>query len=203
MTRRLAPILLIAVLAACGGGFKQWAYESGRDDWQRPDEVVAALEIAPGARVADLGSGSGYFTRRLAAAVGEDGLAYAVDVDPEVNERLRARLAEENVPNVEVILAEPDDPKLPDGSIDLVFTCNTYHHLADRPAYFRRLRRDLAPDGRVAVIDYDGRKGLFVRLIGHDTAKDVLLREMDEAGYRVVRDTDFLDRQSFVIFAPR
>jgi ubiquinone/menaquinone biosynthesis C-methylase UbiE len=201
--RTITLVLVSFLVTGCGSGFKQWAYESGRDQWQRADEVVAALGLAPGARVADLGAGSGYFTRRLAAAVGAEGRVYAVDVDAEMNERLRARLAAENVSNVEVVLGEYGDPKLPDGAIDLVFTSNTYHHIQDRPAYFRDLQRDLAPGGRVAIIDYDGRKGLLVRLIGHYTEKDVVLREMDEAGYRVVEDTDFLDRQSFVIFALR
>ena len=79
---------------------------------------------------------------------------------------------------------------------------DTYHHLKERPAYFRNLRRDLAPGGRVAVIDYDGRKVWYMRLLGHTTPREVLLREMVEAGYEVAEEFDFIDRQSFVIFRP-
>jgi len=200
----MAALVLTAGLLGGCGWLKRLAYEGfSRDDWQQPERVVAALGIQPGARVADLGSGSGYFTVRLAPAVGEHGRVYAVDVDAEMNEYLRRRLAQAGIANVEVILGGFDDPLLPDGGIDLVLVVDTYHHIAERPTYFRNLQRDLAPGGRVAVIDYDGRKGWFVRLIGHYTPRDDLLREMREAGYEVVEEYDFIDRQSFVIFRAR
>ena len=117
-----------------------------------------------------------------------------------MNEYLRERLAQAGSTNVEVILGRFEDPLLPDGGVDLVLIVDTYHHLEDRLAYFRNLRRDLTPEGRVAVIDYDGRKGWFVRLFGHTTPREELLREMAEAGYAVTEEFDFIDRQSFVIF---
>ena len=197
----LACLVLLS-LPSCTA-LKRCAYESsGRDDWQKPDGVVAALGIRPGDQVADLGSGSGYFTVHLARAVGPEGRVYAVDVDEEMNAYLSERLADEGIENVEVVLGEYEDPKLPDGQIDLLFTSNTYHHIQDRPAYFRRVQADLAPGGRVAVIEYDGRKGLFVKWMGHKTGKEVILEEMREAGYRVIEDSDLLDRQSFILFTP-
>ncbi|MGH7342297.1 MAG: class I SAM-dependent methyltransferase, partial [Candidatus Rokuibacteriota bacterium] len=197
-----ALVLAVGLLGACGW-LKRLSYEgSSRDAWQQPDRVVAALGIANGDRVADLGSGSGYFTVRLARAVGSGGKVYAVDVDEEMNEYLRQRLARESIANVEVVLGRFEDPLLPDGGIDLVVIIDTYHHIEDRPTYFRNLRRDLAPGGRVAVIDFDGRKGWFVRLFGHYTPREDLLREMREAGYEVSAEHDFIDRQSFVVFEP-
>ena len=85
-----------------------------------------------------------------------------------------------------------------DGSVDLLFTSNTYHHLEDRVAYFGKVQADLRPGGRVAILDYD-RPG-FMR--SHYTEKADLLREMEQAGYRLVADHDFIDRQSFLIFEP-
>ena len=164
---------------------------------------MAALGIEPGDRVADLGSGSGYFTVRLARAVGNGGKVYAVDVDAEMNDYLRQRLAREKITNVDVILGRFEDPLLPDAGIDLVVVIDTYHHIDERSTYFRNLQRDLAPDGRVAVIDFDGRKGWFVRLFGHYTPREDLLREMREAGYEVSAEHDFIDRQSFVVFETR
>lgn len=202
--RRIAifPLLALLVFPGCTA-LKQCAYESsGRDEWQQPDAVIAALELPRAARVADIGAGSGYFTRRLARAVLPDGRVIAVDVDADMNEHLRQRLANEGVTNVEIVLGEYADPKLPDAGIDLVFTSNTAHHIEDRAAYFRNLKRDLAPGGRVAIVDYDGRKGWFVRIMGHYLPKDELLADMQEAGYRIAADHDFLDRQSFVIFVP-
>ena len=199
-----AVLLASAALGAGCVAAKRCAYEgSDRDAWQQPERVIEALGIEPGNRVADLGSGSGYFTVRLAKAVGPEGRVYAVDVDEEMNAYLRERVEQAGVANVEVILGRFEDPLLPDAGVDLVLTVDTYHHIDDRPTYFRNLRRDLAPGGRVAVIDYDGRKGWFVRLLGHTTPRELLLREMGEAGYEVAEEHDFIDRQSFVIFRPR
>jgi ubiquinone/menaquinone biosynthesis C-methylase UbiE len=202
MNRVVGLLLAVALLGGCTS-LKRFAYEGGsRDDWQQPDRVIAALGIRPGDRVADLGAGSGYFTVRLAHAVGTSGRAYAVDVDEAMNDYLRQRVAEAGLSNVEVILGRYEDPLLPDGEVDLVLSVDTYHHLEDRPAYFRNLRRDLAPGGRVAVIDFDGRKGWLVRWTGHFTPRARLLREMTEAGYEVTQEFDFIDRQVFVIFRP-
>ena len=202
--RRTAALLLAAGLLGGCSSCKRFAYEGfSRDDWQQPERVIAALGIRPGDRVADLGSGSGYFTVRLARAVGPEGRVYAVDVDEQMNEYLRERVAQAGVANVEVIRGRFEDPLLPDGGVDLVLIVDTYHHLEERPVYFRNLRRDLAPGGRVAVIDFDGRKTWLMRLMGHITSREELVREMGEAGYEVAEDFDFIDRQSFVIFRPK
>jgi ubiquinone/menaquinone biosynthesis C-methylase UbiE len=202
--RRTAAILLAAAWLAGCGSCKRLAYEGfSRDAWQQPERVVAALGIEPGDRVADLGSGSGYLTLHLARAVGPDGKVFAVDVDEEMNEYLRGRLEQAGIANVEVIQGRFEDPLLPDGRVDLVVTVDTYHHLENRPDYFRRLQRDLAPGGRVAVLEFDGRKGWFVRLMGHHTPREELLREMREAGYEVAAEHDWIDRQSFVVFTVR
>lgn len=202
--RRISVLLALALTLLPGcTAFKQCAYEgSSRDGWQQTDAVVAALGLAPGARVADIGAGSGYFTRPLARAVAPGGTVYAVDVDADMNERLRGRLADDGIGNVEIVLGAYEDPKLPDAGVDLVFTSNTFHHIEGRPEYFRNLKQDLAPGGRVAIIDYDGSKGTFVRVMGHYTEKDVLLEDMQQAGYAVEKDHEFLDRQSFIVFRP-
>lgn len=201
--RRLIGVslsLVLLQLASCTA-FKRCAYEGfgRRDSWQQPDRVVEVLDISPGARVADLGAGGGYFTFRLADAVGPDGIVYAVDVDPGMIDYLTRSAGEGGYANVKPALAASDDPGLPDGGIDLVFSANTYHHLEDRPAYFARLRTDLAPGGRVAILEY-AEPGL---LSSHYTDKATILAEMLEAGYELVADHDFIERQSFLVFAPR
>lgn len=194
----------IAVLVLLAGGCarcKRAAYAGwGRDRWQQPERVVETLGIVSGQRIADLGAGGGYFTFRLAEAVGDSGLVYAVDVDADMTGYLEARVAEEGVPNVEVVLAEYDDPLLPDAGVDLIFTCNTYHHLEDRPAYFARVRRALRPGGRVAIVEYEPR-GWLQRVFPHSTPTELIRDEMARAGYRLEGEHDFLDRQSFLIFA--
>jgi ubiquinone/menaquinone biosynthesis C-methylase UbiE len=204
ISRRVVLVaLLAAVLAAAGcGRLKRAAYApDDRDEWQMPERVIASLAIEPGARVADVGAGGGYFTFRLADAVGPEGVVYAVDVDEEMLDYIAGRAAEEGRANVEIRRAEAGDPNLPDGAVDLVFTSNTYHHLPDRVAYFRALQTDLAPDGRIAIIEFV-ETGFFSRWFGHNTDPDLILEELEAAGYRRVADHDFLPRQSFTVYAP-
>jgi len=205
---RALPLLLVLCLgllgADCSSRLKGWAYERGdRDAWQQPERVVAALALVPGQRVADLGSGAGYFTLRLARAVAPGGRVFAVDVDPGIHALLEERLAAASVPNVTIVLATPDDPGLPAGGVDLVFTSNTYHHLPEQSAYFAGLRKVLAPGGRVAIVEYDPEKaGWFARTFGHATPPGTIAADLERAGFRRVAQHDFLARQSFQVFAP-
>jgi ubiquinone/menaquinone biosynthesis C-methylase UbiE len=198
--RGLLLLLVLALFAGCTG-VKRFMYEGwGRDAWQQPERVVRELALQPGNRVADLGAGGGYFTFRLADAVGPTGRVYAVDVDEGMLAYVTAEARTRGYGNVESIRAGYDDPRLPDDGVDLIFTCDTYHHLSDRSAYFKRAARYLRPGGRVAVIDYNDR-GWFPRFFGHFTAADIIRREMEIAGYRLVSAHDFIDRQSFQVFA--
>lgn len=191
-------------LFGCAGVSKLDLTTLGRDSWQRPDDVIRALEIRPGDRVADLGAGTGYFVPHLLEAVGSSGRVYAVDVDPGITEELSARYAGSSE-NVAVVLGRYDDPELPDGSIDLVLIVNTYHHIEDRPSYFERLRADLSPRGRIAVIEPNeeltGILTLFLDA-GHTSRADEVGAEMRSAGYRRASSLDFLATQIFEVFAP-
>jgi len=109
------------------------------------------------------------------------------------------RSEEEAATNVETILAKPDDPLLPESSVDLVFTSNTYHHIDNRIAYFTNLRKYLRPGGRVAIIDFD-RRAWIEGLLRHYTPSEFIKREMEQAGYALQEEPGFLDRQSFLIF---
>lgn len=191
--------LAIFIFGGCTT-FKQCAYEGlSRDEWQQPERVIRSLQIRPGDNVADLGAGSGYFTFRLARAAGPEGKVYAVDIDRDMTELLRQKAREQNAQNVEVILGRPDDPLLPAGGVDLIFTSNTYHHIENRVRYFTALRSALRPGGRVAVIDYD-RRSWTAGLLKHYTPSEFIKREMEQAGYRLAGVFDFLDRQSFLLF---
>jgi predicted methyltransferase len=198
-------LLLAAVLAASGcEPFAKidWSRPLSRDAFSQPERVLEALDVAPGARVADLGAGDGYFTAPLARAVGPAGRVYAVEVSARSLRALR-RLAREH-PNVEVVEATHDDPRLPDGEIDLVLLSSVYHHLDDRLAYFARLRRDLAPAGRVAVIEPRASAASWLLLLppGHGIPVPRMREEMAAAGYRAVASHDFLPAHSFEVFAP-
>ncbi len=199
-TRLLGTLTAILALGGCTC-IKRCAYEGfGRDGWQQPERVIEALAIQPGDRVADLGAGGGYFTFRLADAVGEAGQVYAVDVDASMLEYLDGRIEREERRNVATVRAAYEDPKLPE-PVDLIFTSNTYHHIQERAAYFERAQRYLKPGGRVAIVEYKPR-GFFQRIFPHSTEGADIVSEMESAGYRLERDHDFLERQSFLVFAP-
>jgi len=190
----------VLVLAAGCGPLRRLGYEgAGRDSWQQPDRVVESLAIAPGAHVADLGSGGGYFTWRLADAVGEAGKVYAVDVDSDMTSHVAERSGEKGYANVQPILAEFDDPLIPEAGVDLIFTCNTYHHFEAREDYFRSAAKYLRPGGRVAVIEFTN-QGWVQRIFPHFTAPEEIRAEMEAAGYRRVEAFDYLERQSFQVF---
>ncbi len=201
---------VIVAAAACAGivlfvgstaPFKSASYRGVfRDRWQHPARVIQALGIRPGHHVADLGAGGGYFTFRLADAVGSSGRVYAVDIDADMVQYVAERAEVAGHRNIETVLAVPADTHLPEGGVDLVFTCNTYHHLEDRPAYFARLKRILRPGGRVAIIDYN-QNSFLPWLVGHISPSDVVRTELAAAGYRVEQEYDFLPKQTFVVFA--
>lgn len=195
---RTAFLLALTLLPAAGC--------ASRDLWQQPETVIETLAIAPGASVADIGSGDGYFVPYLSSAVGAEGTVYAVDVDEEKVEGLQSLVADRGLANVKVVLAPYDDPALPDGEIDLVFLCNTYHHVEDRADYFRRVQADLSERGRVAVLepneDLTGIVSLFIEE-GHTSSAPEVRAEMTQAGYQTVESHDFLVSQIFEIFMPR
>jgi len=132
--------------------------DPARDAWQKPDEVVKALSLGPGQVACDVGAGPGYFTLRLAAAVGPAGRVFAVDVEPSLLAALRQRLEQGGVRNVTPVLSLQADPLLPAAGCDLVLVVDTYHHFPDGPAYLRRLVAALRPGGRIVNVDFHKRE---------------------------------------------
>ena len=128
--------------------------DPARDEWQKPAELVKALAIRPGMTVADVGAGTGYFSRHLSTAVGPDGTVFAVEPEPKLLAYLRERAEREKTANVVPILASLDDPRLPPRSVDLVLVVDTFHHIDARERYFRELRKSLNAGARVAIIDF-------------------------------------------------
>lgn len=201
--KRFYSLLLLACLLTGCGRLKQWAYEGfNREQWQQPEKVIAALRIRPGEYVADLGAGGGYFTFKLATAVGPAGRVYAVDIDREMTDLIAQKAKNEGVKNIETIQARSDEALLPKSAIDLIFTSNTYHHIDNRIVYFSKLRDSLKPDGRIAIIDFDNR-AWFESLFSHSTSVDAIKQEMVWAGYALHQELDFLQRQSFLIFTAK
>lgn len=177
-----------------------------RDRYQKPSEVIDALKLKPGMAIADLGSGSGYFTRRFVEAVTETGMVYAVDVEPEMLTYAKESVIHMHIAyTAEFILAQPDNPKLPFASVDLLFVCNTIHHLENRSKYFSDLKSSLKPGARTAIIDFypDERSGDLGFPKHHLVSRDLVIQEMAAAGYRLAHEHSFLQKQYFLEFVAK
>lgn len=178
---------------------------SERDKDQKPSLVIEALRLKPGMAVADLGSGSGYFTRRFVETVTETGMVYAVDVEQEMLAYAKESIGHMHIPfTTEFILAQPDNPKLPMESVDVIFLCNTYHHLENRTTYFSNVTSALKAGGRIAIIDFyhDERSGNVGFPKRHLVPRETVVAEMAQAGYKLNREHTFLPRQYFLEFVP-
>ena len=183
----------------------RWAKEfddPARDAWQKPAELVAALGLAPGATVADLGAGTGYFSSRLSRAVGASGAVLAADTEPALAEHLRHRAEQEGLANVVPILASADNPRLPAAASDVVLIVDTWHHIDDRVKYARRLAAALKPGGRVAIVDWQKRELPVGPPLDHKLAREQVIDEMTQAGYRLAGEPDLLPYQYVLLFTP-
>jgi arsenite methyltransferase len=166
-----------------------------RDRWQQPQRVIDALGIKRGMRVADIGSGGGYFTMRLSRAVGPEGCVYAVDTDADLRSLVADRAAAGEFINVTTIAPPRQEPGLPE-PVDLAIIVDALHHLPDPPAYLRALvEQYLAPNARVAVIEAVPRWWLF----GHATEPAVIRAALEGAGLTIEAEHHFLGRQSFLV----
>jgi cyclopropane fatty-acyl-phospholipid synthase-like methyltransferase len=174
--------------------------DPARDAYQKPDEVLNALALRPGEVVADIGAGSGYFTVRLARTVGDTGRVYAVDISPDMIRHLNHRLRDSGIRNVVTVLSDPDDPLLPDGSVDRFVIVDTWHHIEDQAKYLALLKRMLKPGGQVVHIDFQKRDLPVGPPAGMKIAREDLVKQMEDAGFRLVAEHTFLPYQYFLVF---
>lgn len=171
-----------------------------RDGYQKPDEVMKALALRPGEVVADIGAGSGYFALRFARAVGEAGRVYAVDISPDMVRHLNRRLRDTGIRNVFTVLADPDDPLLPDASVDRFVIVDTWHHVDEQAKYLALLKRMLKPGGQVVHIDFQKRELPIGPPVAMKIAREDLVKQMEAAGFTLAAEHTFLPYQYFLVF---
>jgi len=181
-------------------GAEHWAQEFDdpkRDAWQKPHEVIRALALKADAVIADIGSGTGYFSVRLARMVPK-GKVYGVDIEPDMVKYLAERAKRDGLPNLIALRGVPDNPLLPE-KVDLILMVDTFHHLEDRDRYFRTLHNSLSPHGRIAIIDFrmDSPEGPPQ---SERSTPDAVKAELARAGYTLVQEHAFLPNQYFLIF---
>lgn len=184
-------------------GAENWAEvfdNPERDRWQKPHEVIMALKLAPDARVADIGAGTGYFAARLAHMT-PGGRVYAVDLEPDMVKHLAERAKREGLTNLVPVQAQPDSAALAE-EVDLILLVDTYHHIGNRSTYFKRLRGSLKPNGKLAIIDFTAESPIGPPKGDRISARKVA-EEMTLAGYTQVAQHGFLPYQYFLVFQPR
>jgi len=186
----IGVMTLTAPLLAQHDGAQRATMESRREEWQKVDDVFKAMGVKPGAVVADIGAGDGFFTARLSRAVGGQGRVYAVDVSARALRNLRQRAADEQLANVEVVEGGADDPRLPAGTLDAALIVNAYHEMNEHQAMLTKIKAALKPDGRLVILEpiapsrRDGSRAEQTKT--HEIGVDYVQKEAREAGFRVV-----------------
>ena len=174
-----------------------------RDAEQKPDEVIAALDLKPGETLADIGAGSGYFSFRFARKVGDSGRVYAVDINSDMILHMNRYIRDKKIKNVTTILSAPDDPLLADASINRFFICNTWHHVQNRPRYMALMKKMLKPGGQVIVLDYKKKQLPVGPPPEMKMARKRSSAEMEAGGFKLAKEHDFLPYQYFLVFTPK
>ena len=170
--------------------------DPSRDEWQKPHDVIMALGLKPNEVIADIGAGTGYFARRFAMHAGK---VYAVDIDS----KLLAIVREHAPANLETVLAAPDDPRLPRHGVDTIFFCDVLHHIVNRPQYYAKLADAMKPGGRIVIVDFY-KKDLPVGPPPEmKLSEQEVIREFDQAGFRLAKQSDVLPYQYFLFFERR
>lgn len=170
--------------------------DPSRDAWQKPHEVIMALNLKSDEAIADIGAGSGYFTRRFARHAK---VVYAVDID----RTLLAMIDKQSTPNIKTIPAKPDDPNLPQKAVDTIFICDVLHHIDNRGAYYAKLRAALKPGGRIVIVDFYKRPLPVGPPEAMKLSDDQVTAELKAAGFERTKSLTFLPHQYFLVFEAR
>ena len=211
--RKLTPLISVAIF--CIASFAQTAPapahrptstpytgdlsifdDPGRAERLQINRVMDTLGISSGKSVADVGAGSGFFTVLAARRVGDNGTVYAEDINPDSVQHIDARVKKEGLHNVKTVLGKPNDALLP-APVDAVLLLKTYHEIAEPVVLFRNLRHSLAKGAKVGMIDRNGDG------TNHGVGRDVVIREMKEAGYKLLQQEDYKKdgMDYFLVFA--
>ena len=170
----------------------------------KANKVIDIIKIMKGNKIADIGSGGGYFTIRFAKLVGDEGHIYAIDTNSEFLKYIKLQADKNDLKNITTIQADDDKPKLPKEKLDYIFLRNVYHHIPNRLKYLQILGEGLRKDGKIIIIEHNGSGYLnFNKLFGHYIKPEIIKNEMKKVGYIIDEEHYFITQQSFTIFKIR
>ncbi len=185
------------VMGHLGAG---WLERPSREREERTDLLIDNLPIKSGDNVADIGAGTGYFSLPMAERVGPDGTVYAVDIQPEMLAIIEERSAQAGITNVERVLAEADDPRLPANTIDMVLFVDAYHEFEWPREVMTAVYESLVPGGKVILIEYRAEDPRVPIRPLHKMTEAQARKELEAVGFEFVENRDFLPQQHFLVF---
>jgi cyclopropane fatty-acyl-phospholipid synthase-like methyltransferase len=180
---------------------KKWSKifeDSNRDKWQNPDLVLKTVGIKKNSIIADIGSATGYFPVRL-SKVATKGRVWGIDIEPNLVNFLNKRAKREKITNLYSILGTYSDPLIPE-TVDFIFMVNTYHHISKRKQYFKKLKSSLKENGKLVIIDFKQGKLPFGPKDKMKIKKAQIIKELNDAGHKLVADHEILKYQYFLVF---
>jgi ubiquinone/menaquinone biosynthesis C-methylase UbiE len=177
-----------------------WLERAERADEERPDLLLFELELAPGMTVADIGAGTGYHTWRIAQRVGDAGLVYAVDVQPEMLDLLALQLKERGVRNVKAVLGTATEPRLPEASLDLAFMADVYHEFEYPYEMLAAIVRALKPGGRAVFVEFKAENAAVPIRSLHKMSEAQVRKEAAVHGLEWVKTVRTLPWQHLIVF---
>lgn len=170
-----------------------------RDRKLQINRVMDILGIEQGATIADIGTGSGWFTVRAAQRVGPNGLVYAVEINRDYRNYIEAHTVREKLSNIRPVLGQADNPSLPQQSFDAVLILKTYHEIAQPIRLLKHIKQSLRTGGRLGIIDRNGRGD------DHGLESDIVIREAKQVGFLLIDQYDFVKPDGmdyFLVFQP-
>jgi len=175
--------------------------KEGRDAFDHRKEIVAALKLKPGMAVADIGAGTGLFTRLFSSEVGASGRVYAVDISNEFIDHIERLARQQKATNIVGVVCEADSVTLPPRSIDLAFICDTYHHFEYPRKTMRSIHSAIRPSGHLVLIDFHRIQGKSSDwTLNHVRAgQDVFTKEIEEAGFKQIEEKKDLLKESYFV----
>ncbi|UCE05531.1 MAG: class I SAM-dependent methyltransferase [bacterium] len=189
----------ITLNAACQVTSDPDAWENRHNSYQPPEQVMDSIGVKSGMIIAEVGAGRGRYAVHMARRVGDAGKIYANDIDKRALEYLNYRCQRDSIPNVVTILGKVTDPLLPRGELDMVYIINTYHHFEKPVEIMKNIVPSLKPEGNLVIIEHDRQKAPNLSSES-TTAKKVLLKQADQAGFKLIKIHTFLSRDNIYIF---